>query len=347
MAGAFEIVVAEALDRISRDQADIAALYKHPCFAGVMIFTLSAGEGEINELHVGLKGTMNALFLKDLAAKTHRGLRGRVEAGNSGGGICYGYDVVKLPDDAGEPIRGEREINEAEAKIVRRIFRKFAAGTSPRAIARRLNDDGIPGAKGRLWSDSVLRGHAKRGTGMLDNDLYIGRLVWNRQHFMKNPDTGKRVARVNPPEEWMVVEVPEPRIVGDGMPPALLVVRFDTRRGPEDRRRIALEDFCSILDLPTPAKYDSTIEHVARGLRPLSTDPVADLGIPFRRAALAWLIADGDMHLKNLALLGRHGGGRRSGGCPRDRARVAGRRAPEARWGRGLPPRLAARYGCR
>ena len=71
--GAFEIVVAEALDRVSRDQADVAVLYKHLRFAGVMIVTLS--EGEINELHVGLKGTMNALFLKDLAAKTHRGLR--------------------------------------------------------------------------------------------------------------------------------------------------------------------------------------------------------------------------------------------------------------------------------
>ncbi|MYI49368.1 MAG: recombinase family protein, partial [Rhodospirillaceae bacterium] len=106
--GAFEIVVAEALDRVSRDQADVATLYKHLRFAGVMIFTLSAGEGEINELHVGLKGTMNALFLKDLAAKTRRGLRGRVEAGKSGGGICYGYDVVKLHDAAGERIRGER-----------------------------------------------------------------------------------------------------------------------------------------------------------------------------------------------------------------------------------------------
>ena len=215
--GAFEIVVAEALDRISRDQADVATLYKHLRFAGVTIFTLAAGEGEINELHVGLKGTMNALFLKDLAAKTRRGLRGRVEAGKSGGGICYGYDVVKLHDDAGEPIRGEREINEAEAGIVRRIFREFAAGTSPRAIARRLNDEGIPGAKGRLWSDSVLRGHAKRGTGLLNNELYIGRLVWNRQRFLKNPDTGKRVARVNPPEEWIVAEVPELRIVDDAL----------------------------------------------------------------------------------------------------------------------------------
>ena len=140
--GAFEIVVAEALDRVSRDQADVAALYKHLKFAGVTVVTLS--EGEINELHVGLKGTMNALFLKDLAAKTRRGLRGRVEAGKSGGGRSYGYDVVKAVDAAGEPIRGERRINEAEAEIVRRIFREFAAGTSPRAIARRLNEDGVP-----------------------------------------------------------------------------------------------------------------------------------------------------------------------------------------------------------
>ena len=211
--GLFEVVAAEALDRVSRDQADVATLYKHLRFASVMIVTLA--EGEIDELHVGLKGTMNALFLKDLAAKTHRGLRGRVEAGKSGGGICYGYDVVKLHDDAGELVRGERSIDRAEAGIVRRVFREFAQGTSPRAIARRLNEDGIPGPKGKLWSDSVLRGHAKRGTGLLNNELYIGRLVWNRQRFMKNPDTGKRVARINPPEEWIIAEVPELRILDD------------------------------------------------------------------------------------------------------------------------------------
>jgi hypothetical protein len=75
--GRFEIVLAEALDRVSRYQADVATLFTHLRFAGVQIVTLA--EGEISELHVGLKGTMNALFLKDLAAKTHRGLRGRVK----------------------------------------------------------------------------------------------------------------------------------------------------------------------------------------------------------------------------------------------------------------------------
>jgi serine/threonine-protein kinase HipA len=89
----------------------------------------------------------------------------------------------------------------------------------------------------------------------------------------------------------------------DGMSPALVVERFDIRRGPADQRRLAMEDFCSILDLPASAKYDGTIERMARGLRPLSTDPAGDLDTLFRRAVFAWLIADGDMHLKNLALL--------------------------------------------
>jgi site-specific DNA recombinase len=132
--GAFDTVLAEALDRVSRDQADVATLFKHLRFAGVQIVTLS--EGEISELHVGLKGTMNALFLKDLAAKTHRGIRGRVEKGKSGGGLCYGYNVVRHTNDEGEPIRGERTINPTEAEIIRRVFRAFGAGISPRAIAR-------------------------------------------------------------------------------------------------------------------------------------------------------------------------------------------------------------------
>jgi serine/threonine-protein kinase HipA len=113
--------------------------------------------------------------------------------------------------------------------------------------------------------------------------------------------------------EWLCLElgraagfaVPDVALTAmpDGMAPALIVERFDIRQGPGDQRRIALEDFCSILDLPASAKYDGTIERMARGLRPLSTAPAADLDILFRRAVFAWLIADGDMHLKNLALL--------------------------------------------
>ena len=58
--GMFDLVYAEALDRISRAQEDIAGIHKRLTHADVGITTLS--EGAINELHVGLKGTMNALL---------------------------------------------------------------------------------------------------------------------------------------------------------------------------------------------------------------------------------------------------------------------------------------------
>ncbi|WP_188517771.1 recombinase family protein [Alsobacter metallidurans] len=211
--GIVDIVVAEALDRLSRDQEDVAALFKALTFASVKLFTVA--EGEISELHVGLKGTMNALFLKDLAAKTHRGLRGRVEQKRSAGGRCFGYQVVKESDARGEPIRGGRVIDAAEADVVVRIFEKFAHGASPRAIARSLNEAGVAGPNGGPWLDTTIRGHAARGTGILRNELYAGRLVWNRQKFVKDPATGKRISRPNPPSQWIVEPVPELRIVPD------------------------------------------------------------------------------------------------------------------------------------
>jgi DNA invertase Pin-like site-specific DNA recombinase len=213
--GQFDIVVAEALDRLSRDQEDVAGLYKQLGFAGVKLVTLA--EGEINELHVGLKGTMNALFLKDLALKTHRGIEGRVRQGFSGGGNAFGYDVVRELTSTGDRIRGKRAINPGEAAVVVRIFREFSAGRSPKAIAHALNREQIRGPNGCAWGPSTIYGNWRRGTGILNNELYISRLVWNRQRFVKDPATGKRVAKPNPEGEWIIEEVPHLRIVPDAL----------------------------------------------------------------------------------------------------------------------------------
>ena len=213
--GKFDVVVAEALDRLSRDQEDVAALYKQLTYCNVRILTLS--EGEISELHVGLKGTMNALFLKDLAIKTRRGLEGRVRQGFSGGGNAYGYEVIREFSADGTPARGKRRVNQNEARIVQRIFTTFADGESPRAIAHALNREGVPGPHGTAWGPSTIYGNWRRGTGILNNDLYVGRLVWNRQRFIKDPATGKRQARMNPKDRWIVEPVPHLRIVDDAL----------------------------------------------------------------------------------------------------------------------------------
>ena len=209
--GQFDVVVSEALDRLSRDQEHVAGLFKQLQFSQVRIVTVA--EGEISELHVGLKGTMNALFLKDLAIKIHRGMEGRVVHGHSAGGKPYGYDVVRAFDSAGQPIRGQRTINQAEATIIRRIYREFAEGRSPRAIARGLNAEGLTGPGGRAWRAGTIAGHSRRRNGILRNDIYKGLLVWNRQKFIKDPQTGKRVTRLNPESEWVVHELPELKIV--------------------------------------------------------------------------------------------------------------------------------------
>ena len=135
------MVVAEAIDRLSRDQEHLAHFYKHLMFNGVQLFTLS--EGWINELHIGLGGTMGALYVRQLSEKTHRGLLGRVEAGKSGGGITFGYDMVRIPKLTGhsklENVRSTRR----KRKSFERIFEAYANGMAPRKIAFMLNEEGV------------------------------------------------------------------------------------------------------------------------------------------------------------------------------------------------------------
>ncbi|MBT8155151.1 recombinase family protein [Epibacterium ulvae] len=217
--GDFDIIVSEALDRLSRDQEHSAGLYKQMCFLDIDIITKF--EGKINEMHIGLGGTMNALFLKNLGHKTHRGLAGRVEAGKSGGGRSYGYTVDRQPLADGTFITGELIICPEEATVVKRIFADYDKGLSTRAIAMALNAEGIPaprsGKGSGTWSFSTISGNWKRGTGILNNELYKGERVWNRQRYIKDPNTGKRQARLNLETEWVRNSVPELRLIDDNL----------------------------------------------------------------------------------------------------------------------------------
>jgi site-specific DNA recombinase len=107
-------------------------------------------------------------------------------------------------------------INEAEAAIVRRIFEDYSNARSPRAIAKALNAERVAGPHGRAWGASTIHGNWQRGTGILNNELYLGKLLWNRQRYIKDPGTGKRLARPNPKAAWIVQPVPELRIIDDG-----------------------------------------------------------------------------------------------------------------------------------
>jgi site-specific DNA recombinase len=210
----FDILLTESIDRLSRDQEDIAYLFKRCRHNRIEIVTLL--EGEITELHVGLKGTMSALYLKDLGRRTHRGLEQRALAGESTGGRSYGYEIEPQFDaKKGRRVGGIIKINPEEARIVQRIFREYVAGKSPRKIALDLNAEGIPAQSGRAWTASTIYGNRQRGTGVLNNEQYVGKKVWGKQSFFKDPDTGRETGRLNDESTWIRTDVPHLRIIED------------------------------------------------------------------------------------------------------------------------------------
>ena len=98
---------------------------------------------------------------------------------------------------------------------MKRIFKEYAAGKAPEKIAQDLNAEKVGGPFGRAWSNTTIRGQARRGNGILNNETYVGKISWNRCSYVKDPATGKRVARPNPVDRWEVAPVPDLRIIDD------------------------------------------------------------------------------------------------------------------------------------
>lgn len=200
----FDIIIVEALDRLSRDMEDLAGIHKRLTYLGIELRAVH--EGTANTLMVGLRGLVGQLMREDNVHKIRRGMGGLVKQGLSAGGKAYGYKSD--PEN-----KGKRVIVPEQAGVIRRIYSEFAAGKSPRHIAHGLNRDGIRPPRGTKWNASTINGNPKRGYGILRNSLYAGRMVWNRVQMIKDPDTGNRVSRTNPPELWEYHDLPELRIV--------------------------------------------------------------------------------------------------------------------------------------
>jgi site-specific DNA recombinase len=160
--------------------------------------------GEITKLHVGIEAIINSQFLSNLALPVKRGMNARARQGLIQGKVAYGYQAVP----GGKP--GERKVYELHAKIVRRIFREYANGASPMAIAAGLARDGIPSPRGdKHWNYRRLLGGS---SGLLVNPLYIGKVVLNRRRNVRHPD-GQIQHRPGDPEKIIEKDVSELRII--------------------------------------------------------------------------------------------------------------------------------------
>lgn len=214
--GAFDVLIVDDLSRLSRDDYEMKGVLRKFTWQGIRIIGVTDGYDSArkgHKIHAGFKGLMNEMFLDDLRERTHRGMTGQALKGFNCGGRTYGYCNVPIEDSVrvdayGRPaVTAVRyEVDDDQAAIVRRIFAWYAAGYSYKWIASHLNQQRVPSSRGKTWAVSAIK-------VILDNEMYEGRVVWNRKQWMKHPDTGRRTYRERPRAEWIVTESPGLRIV--------------------------------------------------------------------------------------------------------------------------------------
>lgn len=214
-AGGVDQVLAESTDRVSRHVADAHLIRERLEFAGARLFTLF--DGTVTPIVGLVKGFMDAQFRTDLAARVKRGMRGSIAQGKSAGGVSYGYRTANRIDEHGRMVAGLREIDPERAQIVRRIFREYAEGASPRVIAGRLNSEGVPPPRRGYWHTTTISGDTRNGHGILRNRLYIGVLVFGRTKRVVNPKTRRTIMRPNAEDAPVEQHLPHLRIIDDAL----------------------------------------------------------------------------------------------------------------------------------
>lgn len=128
---------------------------------------------------------------------TRLSLRARAQDGHSTGGRAFGYTTV--PVDPSNPRSRRRYVtDESAAAVVRRIFEMYADGNSLVGIATRLNNEAVP-SPGAKWKRTKRRADSKWLNSaifaIINNPIYVGRVVWGRSTWVKHPRTGVRTRR--------------------------------------------------------------------------------------------------------------------------------------------------------
>ncbi len=226
-AGLFDAIIVDETSRLTRSPGELPRLLALLEFRNQFLVDTKGFDSrqETASLLASIYGGIDSLELRKIKERTHRGLRERAKAGFSAGGKTYRYETEAVDSD--DPQSKKRHIViEHEAKIVREIFTRYAAGESSRKICDDLNARSIPSPgstwnrtirRSRGWMGSALVGTAKQFTGILRRELYIGQVIWNRRRMKNVPGTSKRIAEMRPRTEWIIQEHPELRIIDDAL----------------------------------------------------------------------------------------------------------------------------------
>ncbi|MCI9448809.1 MAG: recombinase family protein [Clostridiales bacterium] len=207
----FDIVLCKNQSRFTRE-LELVEKYIHGLFPlwGIRFVSVvdnadTANKG--NKKSRQINGLVNEWYLEDMSENIRSVLTNRRQNGfHIGAFALYGYK--KDPDQKGHLI-----IDEEAAAVVREVFTLFSQGYGKTAIARMLNDRGIPNPteykrlhglryqqpkmkNSKLWKYFAI-------SDMLINEIYIGNMVQGRYGSVSYKT---KQNKPRPKSEWYIVE---------------------------------------------------------------------------------------------------------------------------------------------
>jgi site-specific DNA recombinase len=216
--GQIQVVLAYAPDRLSRKYAYQILLIEELARHGVETLFVKAPQGTSAEdqLLVQFQGMIAEYERAQILERSRRGKRHRARSGEISvmSGAPYGYRYIRKTDEA----LASYAVIEAEARVVQRVYEMYTVeGLSIGAIARRLNDEGIPTRKRcARWERSVvwavLRNSAYRGVAYFGKTRIAPRSRVTRPLRLRGGMSKRNSAgHERPRDEW--IEIPVPALV--------------------------------------------------------------------------------------------------------------------------------------
>ena len=219
-----DVVLAFAIDRLSRNQNQIGVLFDEANQTGVKLdfVTEKFEDTAVGRFILAARAFVAEVEREKIAERTQRGKVQRARSGKlpqaTGRGI-YGYRY--------DPATGTRHVEPQEATIVLEIFESFANSASCHGIATSLNARGIPAFAGGQWYPLTIR-------RMLLNETYTGRSTYRRLKSEKYRDgrSGRWKVRVSERDksEWIEVEGATPAIVSSPLFTRVNAILSDPQR---------------------------------------------------------------------------------------------------------------------
>jgi site-specific DNA recombinase len=230
--GTVDVLLAYAVDRLSRNQNHIGVLFDEVQQAGARLECVTEKFEDTPEgrFILAARAFIAEIERAKIIERTTRGKTARARSGKlpqaTGKGI-YGYRY--------NPATGRRELDPFQSDVVRQIFTRYLEFRSFSAVSQALNQAGIPAFSGGRWYPLTVR-------GILTNETYTGRTIFRRTQrvAVRNPATGRRSRRrvARPAEDWIEIPDASPRVVDQQVWERVQLIIADPerlRRRPQGR----------------------------------------------------------------------------------------------------------------